>query len=167
MKSNLSIHRQKDAVDTWGTPLHIFKFAENRWGSFQLDAAANENNFLVKNYISEEQDALKTEWNGKNTWLNPPYGRQMPKFIHRALNQVKAGNTDRVVCLIASRTDTKIFQDIIFPFASEIYFIKRRIKFLKNGDDVGSAGNFASVFVVFDQRRLKRNDLVVKYGKAE
>ena len=109
---------------------------------------------------------MKTSWISNNTWLNPPYGRQMPKFIQRALNQVQEGNTNRVVCLIASRTDTKIFQEVIFPYASELYFIKGRIKFLKNGEKVQGA-NFASVFVVFDQRRLKGNPLVVNYGKAE
>ena len=166
MKPALSIHRQKDAIDTWATPNEIFNFAENRWGNFTLDAAANLFNSKVINFISETQDALKTSWVSNNTWLNPPYGRQMPKFIERALNQVREGNTNRVVCLIASRTDTKIFQEVIFPYASELYFIKGRIKFLKNGEKVQGA-NFASVFVVFDQRRLKGNPLVVNYGKAE
>ena len=166
MKHALSIHRQKDAIDTWATPNEIFNFAQNRWGNFTLDAAANLFNSKVTNFISENQDALKTSWISNNTWLNPPYGRQMPKFIQRALNQVREGNTNRVVCLIASRTDTKIFQDVIFPYASELYFIKGRIKFLKNGEKVQGA-NYASVFVVFDQRRLKGNPLVVNYGKAE
>ena len=166
MKHALSIHRQKDAIDTWTTPNEIFNFAQSKWGTFTLDAAANSFNSKVSNFISESQDALKTSWNSNNTWLNPPYGRQMPKFIQRALNQVREGNTDRVVCLIASRTDTKIFQEVIFPYASELYFIKGRIKFLKNGEKVQGA-NFASVFVVFDQRRLKGNPLVVNYGKAE
>ena len=166
MKHALSIHRQKDAIDTWATPNEIFNFAQNRWGNFTLDAAANLFNSKVTNFISENQDALKTSWISNNTWLNPPYGRQMPKFIQRALNQVREGNTNRVVCLIASRTDTKIFQEVIFPYASELYFIKGRIKFLKNGEKVQGA-NFASVFVVFDQRRLKGNPLVVNYGKAE
>ena len=166
MKHALSIHRQKDAIDTWATPNEIFNFAQNRWGNFTLDAAANLFNSKVTNFISEAQDALKTSWISNNTWLNPPYGRQMPLFIKRALNQVQEGNTDRVVCLIASRTDTKIFQEVIFPYASELYFIKGRIKFLKNGEKVQGA-NFASVFVVFDQRRLKGNPLVVNYGKAE
>ena len=47
MNTQLSIHRQINAIDTWGTPENIFNFAEKRWGSFQLDAAANKNNFLV------------------------------------------------------------------------------------------------------------------------
>ena len=166
MNTKLSIHRQINAIDTWGTPENIFNFAEKRWGSFQLDAAANKNNFLVKNYISETQDALVTDWNAKNTWLNPPYGRQMPRFVERAFNEVLNGNTDRVVCLIASRTDTKIFQDVIFPLASELYFIKGRIKFLRNGEKVQGA-NYASVFVVFDKRRISGKGLVVNYGKCE
>ena len=129
MNTKLSIHRQKDAIDTWGTPEEIFNFAQNKWGNFTLDAAANLFNSKVTNFISENQDALKTSWISNNTWLNPPYGRQMPKFIQRALNQVREGNTDRVVCLIASRTDTKIFQEVIFPYASELYFIKGRINY--------------------------------------
>ena len=166
MNTQLSIHRQINALDTWGTPQNIFNFAEKRWGSFQLDASANLFNAKVTNFISENQNALATDWNAKNTWLNPPYGRQMPLFIKRALNQVREGNTDRVVCLIASRTDTKIFQDVIFPLASELYFVKGRIKFLRNGEVVQGA-NYASVFVVFDKRRISGEGLVVNYGKCE
>ena len=36
MKHALSIHRQKDAIDTWGTPEEIFNFAQNSPGTYGI-----------------------------------------------------------------------------------------------------------------------------------
>lgn len=144
-----------DSTDVWHTPTYVVDFAINRWGKFDLDAAASKQNTICKNFISQEMDALSTEWSGNNVWLNPPYGRSMPKFIRRAKEQVDAGNVNRVVCLIACRTDTKIFQEVIFPYASEIFFIKGRISFSGQGP-----ANFASCYVVFDNSEEQK----INYG---
>ena len=47
--------------------------------------------------------------------------------------------------LLPSRTDTKIFHEIILPFAKEIRFIKGRLKF----EQYNNPAPFGSMIVVF------------------
>jgi len=51
-------------------------------------------------------------WGGR-VWLNPPYGREMPRWIEKAVAEVEAGHCERVVALIPSRTDTKMWQRFV------------------------------------------------------
>ena len=65
-------------------------------------------------------------------------------FINKAYQESMKGAT--VVCLIPSRTDTSYWHDFIFGKASEIRFIKGRLKF---GDSANSAP-FPSAIIVFN-----------------
>lgn len=78
-------------------------------------------------------------WTGERVFCNPPYGPEIAKWLRRAKEAVLA------VYLIPARTDTKWFHDIVLPNASEIRFIKGRLKF---GDAVNSAP-FPSMLVIF------------------
>jgi len=70
-------------------------------------------------------DGLSIEW-GKSNFVNPPYGRELPKWIKKGYEEAQKGKT--VVFLIPSRTDTKWWHDYIMK-AGEIRFIKGRLKF--------------------------------------
>ncbi len=155
------VQRKVGATDVWLTPPEVFDYAVHRWGPFDLDAAAGEATTKCERYISEVEDALKTPWDAKQVWVNPPYGSAMGDFMARAVHQVEKGVCERVVALIAVRADTKAFQEVIFPNASEIHFIAGRISFgslLEPGKKIPA--NFASCFVVFD----KRTTQTVTYG---
>lgn len=81
---------------------------------------------------------------GYTVFCNPPYGRELPKWIEKCYSEsVKYGIT--VVMLIPSRTDTKAWHNWCMK-AKEIRFIKGRLKF---GDATNSAP-FPSAVVVFD-----------------
>ena len=160
-----SIGRAQFDDNCWVTPDPVFQFASDKWGAFDLDAAATSQNSKCDNWIDPQSDALSpSAWTGRVVWLNPPYGRIMPRFIERALKEVREGSVERVVCLIASRTDTRIFQNVIFPNASHIHFIKGRISF-SNGKKSGPA-NFASCFVVFDKDN-KGEGVKITYGAID
>jgi hypothetical protein len=73
--------------------------------------------------------------------MNPQYGREIGKWIHKAYVSSILGAT--VVCLIPSRTDTKWWHDYVVK--GEVTFIKGRIKF---GNSKNSAP-FPSAVVVF------------------
>ena len=57
-------------------------------------------------------DGLLQDWSGR-VWLNPPYGRELPRWIEKAVHEVEAGNCELVVALIPSRTDTTVWQKFI------------------------------------------------------
>jgi site-specific DNA-methyltransferase (adenine-specific) len=64
-------------------------------------------------------------------------------FIQKGFEEWKKGKT--VVFLIPARTDTRRFHNIILPYASEIRFIKGRLKFDKHKNPAP----FPSMVVVF------------------
>jgi hypothetical protein len=85
---------------------------------------------------------LKLETWGKRVFLNPPYGRETETWLRLAYNHSRKGNL--VVCLIASRTDTKWWHEIVMK-ADEIRFLRGRLRF--NGSKINAP--FPSAVVVF------------------
>nr|DAG87203.1 MAG TPA: DNA N-6-adenine-methyltransferase [Herelleviridae sp.] len=129
-------------TDLWSTPQELFDELNNEF-HFTLDVCANEYNHKCDNYYTKEQDGLSQPWIG-NVWCNPPYGREIGKWVYRALQSSIAGST--VVMLLPSRTDTKWFHNYIYKRNNvEIRFIKGRLKF---GDNKNSAP-FPSMIVIF------------------
>ena len=132
----------KSEKQTWETPQDFFNKLDDLFG-FTLDACASSDNAKVGNYYTVEQNALIQEWQGV-VWCNPPYGRHQVDFIKKAYDQlIKNGST--VVCLIPARPDTKLWQDLIFPHADQICFIRGRLKF----GDSKDAAPFPSALIVF------------------
>lgn len=80
--------------------------------------------------------------NGGVNYVNPPYGRELGKWITKGYEEWKKGKT--VVFLIPSRTDTRAWHDYCMK-ASEIRFIKGRLKF----DDQKNPAPFPSAIVIF------------------
>jgi len=128
----------------WETPINLFNELNKRY-NFTLDVCANENNFKVINYINEEKNGLLQDWNNNICWMNPPYGKEIGKWVEKALFESKKENCT-VVSLLPARTDTKWFHNYILNQSNvEIIFMKGRLKF---GDSKNSA-YFSSMVVLF------------------
>ncbi len=90
------------------------------------------------------EDGLSTlfvPWHGKRAFVNPPYGRQIRRWIERA------HEAEVAVFLLPARTDVWWFHYCL-EHASEIRFVRGRLKF-------GGAENsapFPSVIIIFDNR---------------
>lgn len=144
----------------WGTPIELFQQLEAMFGKFDLDAAASDNWSMCPNYITKEMDALNpnTPWNGTNIFLNPPYGRMIPKFLNRVLQEIESPEqpAKSIICLLPAKTDTKWFHDIVYKFASEIIFIKGRLKF-RTPSELNARDNtamFSSMIACFGTKCL-------------
>ena len=125
----------------------LFSSASQHWTTPKelYDSLDAEFNFNDDPYPLSENgiDGLLREW-GTRTFCNPPYGRNIGKWINKGYNESQQGKL--VVMLIPSRTDTKWFHEYVLK--GEIRFIKGRLKF---GDSKNSAP-FPSAIVVFDGR---------------
>ena len=77
-------------------------------------------------------------------FCNPPYGREISRWVKKCYEESKKPNTT-VVMLIPARTDTSYFHDYIYKKAKEIRFVRGRLKF---GNSKNSAP-FPSMVVVF------------------
>ena len=135
----------------WGTPQWLFDKLDAEF-HFDLDAAASSDNAKVKDYYDKNLDGLKQDWsNGHHcVWLNPPYGRDIYRWVEKAYNESHVGGV-KVVALLPSRTDTRWFHDFIYGKA-EIRFVKGRLKFTdKSGKEQNNA-TFPSMIVIWEGR---------------
>ena len=126
-------------TDLWSTPQDFFDSYNDKY-NFTLDVCADETNHKCDVYFTKEMDGLKQKWKG-NCWMNPPYGKEIKKWMQKAYESSLEGAT--VVCLVPSRTDTKWWHD--YAMKGEIEFIKGRLKF---GGSKNSAP-FPSAVVIF------------------
>lgn len=132
-------------TDLWATP-QVFFDELNREFAFNLDACATPENAKCSKYFTPEIDGLSQDWGGYTVWCNPPYGREIGKWVKKA-----AESNALVVMLLPARTDTKWFHDYIYNKA-QVRFVKGRLKF---GDSKNSAP-FPSMVVVFQNQNSRK-----------
>lgn len=114
------------ATDNWETPIDFFNELNNEF-NFTLDVCASPENAKCDKYFTKEIDGLKQTWGGEVCWCNPPYGREVGKWVKKAY-QSCIHEKATVVILLPARTDTKWFHEYIYGKA-EIKFLKGRLKF--------------------------------------
>jgi phage N-6-adenine-methyltransferase len=107
----------------WVTPQDFFDRLHAEF-AFTIDAAASAENSKCERFWTAEDDGLRQDWSGERVWCNPPYGREVGKWIAKAATS----NAELVVMLIPARTDTKAWHEYIFGKA-EVRFIPGRLKF--------------------------------------
>lgn len=129
----------------WCTPQDFFDDL-NREFHFVLDAAATAKTAKCPMYFTPETDGLSQSWNhGGAVFCNPPYGREIRKWVKKAYEESKQGGT--VVLLIPARTDTSYFHDYIYGKA-EIRFIRGRLRFTDEDGRPADPAPFPSMIVV-------------------
>lgn len=133
-------------TDDWATPRAYFDIVEREFWPFDLDPAADNVNHKAPNYFTKEDDGLSKEWFWK-VFCNPPYGRDLKKWVKKCSEEIKRGGGVISICLlIPARTDTSYFHDYIYqkPWV-EVRFIRGRLKFW----DSLNAAPFPSMLVIF------------------
>jgi len=118
--------------------------------NFTLDPCALPENAKCSKYFTPEQDGLKQSWQHNTVFMNPPYGREISKWVKKAYEESSADCC--VVCLLPPRTDTRWWWD--YCMKGEIRFIKGRLKFKgknEQGVEVNYPATFPSAIVIFRQ----------------
>lgn len=128
-------------TDDWATPINFFRKLDEEFG-FDLDVCASIANAKASRYFTREDDGLSRKWSGC-AWMNPPYGREIGRWIRKAFESVESGDAQVVVCLVPARTDTAWWHD--YCQRGEVRFVRGRLKF---GDSKNSAP-FPSAVVIF------------------
>jgi phage N-6-adenine-methyltransferase len=143
--SNIAVHFSSE-TNEWETPDELFSVLDCYF-QFTLDAAATDDNRKCKRYFTVETDGLSQSWENETVWLNPPYGREIGKWVKKAYEESLNGHTT-VVMLIPSRTDTSYWHDYVMK-ASDIYYIRGRVKFFNKDKGGNTPAPFPSAIVVF------------------
>lgn len=126
-------------ADDWETQQWLFDQLNAEFG-FKLDVCATPDNAKCERYYTKAEDGLAQDWRGV-CWMNPPYGREIGRWIEKAYKSSLGGVT--VVCLLPSRTDTKWWHEYVMR--GEVRFLRGRLKF---GGSKNSAP-FPSAVVIF------------------
>ena len=131
----------------WATPRDFYKFLDDRF-HFTLDPCP----------LNADFNGLDMEWSG-SVYVNPVY-RYTKLWVAKAFKELS--DCSVIVFNIPARTDTKLFHEKILPFASEIWFIKGRLKFGtlydEQGKNLNTSAPLPSMIVVFRPPLTERKE---------
>ena len=137
-------------TDLWSTPQGFYENLNNEF-AFDLDVCAFPENAKCERYFTPNENGLNQEWRG-TCWMNPPYGREIDKWVRKAYESALVGAT--VVCLLPARTDTKWWHE--YCMRAEIRLVRGRLKF----GDGKSPAPFPSAVVIFRNHPKPSNTLI-------
>lgn len=135
--------------DEWETPQDLFDKLNAEF-SFTLDVCATPENAKCSAFYTEDDDGLKQDWQG-NCWMNPPYGREIGKWIEKAAWAAKT-TANLVVCLLPARTDTRWWHKWIWDTEQQKPYTGVKVRFIKGRLKFGGCSNsapFPSAIVIF------------------
>lgn len=148
----------------WCTPQDFYDEL-NKEFSFVLDPAATEKTAKCKNYFTPETDGLSQSWDfGGAVFCNPPYGREIGKWVEKAYKESLVIKYP-IVLLIPARTDTTYFHNFIY-WKAEIRFIKGRLRFTDEYGIPADAAPFPSLLAIYNGRNAKQIKEAYKTLKA-
>tara|TARA_R110002020_G_scaffold100037_2_gene236913 strand:+ start:2060 stop:2494 length:435 start_codon:yes stop_codon:yes gene_type:complete len=141
-------NRNLDNHDNWQTPKELYDLLNDEF-NFDFDPCP-----ICFDEITPDKDGLLIDW-GKRNFINPPYSKKLKdSFVKKAIDEAKKGKL--CVCLLPVSTSTILFHDHIKPNASEIRFIKGRVKFIginTFGEKVSNkSGMHDSMIVIFKNK---------------
>ena len=150
-----------DESARWRTPPEVFRPLHAELG-FGLDVAALSGSALLPHWLGPDhpnparRDAFEADWAaacpaGRAAWMNPPYGREMGRWIVLA---ARWGRVMRVAVLILARTDLPWWDEVVMRTAAEIRFVRGRVRFLDGvTGERGASAPAPSVVLVWDPSR--------------
>jgi site-specific DNA-methyltransferase (adenine-specific) len=132
----MSIHFSSKSYE-WSTPQALYDSLNAQYG-FTIDACASADNHKCARYYTKQDDGLSKSWAGERVFMNPPYGREVGRWVKKASEEIAL-----TVALLPARTDTVWFHK---------FCLHRPLKFLKGRLTFAGAANpapFPSMVVVF------------------
>lgn len=139
----------------WATPQELYNALDAEF-HFELDPCATEENHKAPLFYTKAQDGLAQDWGQLRTFINPPYGRAIGRWVRRAREHAEGGGL--AVALLPCRTDTQWWGDVMK--ATEIRFIKGRVRF--GGASAGAP--FPSCIVIWGTPRAPVLSMIDRTG---
>lgn len=85
-------------TNEWATPQAFFDEL-NKEFDFTLDPCATPQNAKCARYFTKEIDGLAQSWRGEVVFCNPPYGRDISKWVAKAYAETLSGGQNLLFCL--------------------------------------------------------------------
>ena len=133
-------------TDEWATPMDFFEQLHREF-RFTLDPCATPENAKCPRFYTKADDGLVQSWGKHRVFCNPPYGRCMRQWAEKCFRSAHEGAL--VVLLANARTDTRWFHDWVYGKATEIRFVRGRLKF----GDATEPAPFPSLVAIYRPRQ--------------
>ena len=129
--SFFSLAATSSAWDNWATPQEVLDRLYPIFGGiFDLDPCAPRSGrprVRAHQQFTADDDGLTHEWHG-TVYMNPPYGRDIPRWTAKAKAETVLGRASPVVGLVPARTDTRWWHGDIAGVA-DAWLIRGRLSF--------------------------------------
>lgn len=110
----------------WSTPQDFFNKLNEEF-HFDLDPCCTDENAKCEFHYTLSTNGLEQNWGGRRVFCNPPYGKEIKKWVRKCYEEsLKPGTL--CVMLVPSRTDTAWFHDYVLGKA-ELRFVRGRLRF--------------------------------------
>lgn len=145
--------------DEWYTPRWIIE----ELGPFDLDPCSplHPPYEIAPLSFNKEQDGLRSAWPAEAlVFMNPPYSQPL---LRHFVEKMAVHNNG--IALLKNQVDNLLFQEVIFPTAMSMIFMRHRVKFIRQDGSSGSPF-FGSCLVAWGQecdRRLQKCNIEGKY----
>lgn len=142
--------RGAKTTDSWITPRWVIEAI----GPFDLDPCAciPQPWPCANRQFTEQDDGLMRPWDGF-VYCNPPYGRQLERWLNRmALH-------DNGIAMIFARTETRAFFKFVWPHASCLLFLRGRTTFHRPDGTTNNNTNSGGPSVLVGYGELARQRL--------
>ncbi len=130
-------------TDEWATPKLFFDKLNEKY-HFTLDPCCSIENRKCEKYYTKKENGLLQSWKNERVFCNPPYGREIGKWVEKAYIENKKNNVF-ILMLLPARTDTRWFHDFIY-LKHKVEFLKGRLKF----NDGKQSAPFPSMVVILE-----------------
>lgn len=140
--------RGDKTTDSWVTPQSLIE----RLGQFDLDPCASTPQPwpCADRQYTVADDGLSKPWHGL-VYCNPPYGRQLGNWLSACRRH---GNA---IALIFARTETEAFFDHVWPYATAVLFVRKRLTFYRpDGTEADHNAGGPSVLVAYGSQAAQR-----------
>jgi DNA polymerase-1 len=111
------------------TPPHLLDAARRCLGGIDLDPCSNSHdtpNVPAGKHFTREDDGLAQAWGGR-VFMNPPYGREIGKWVEKLVTEHSRGAVTEALALVPARTGTG-WSDALAPFVC--CFLRGRVQFV-------------------------------------
>ena len=125
----------------WETPQDFFDKL-NKEFLFELDVCATKENTKCTRWFEIQDDGLSKSWDNKNVWCNPPYGREIGKWVKKA-SEARGGDRgdvnsskDRYKILSRIYLQQKECGDTLYKRSIKIWRTSKLRPFSFNGGNI-------------------------------
>jgi hypothetical protein len=142
-------HGDSDAPTEWYTPPKYVEMAKKVLGEIDLDPASNavaQKWIKAGKHFTIDDNGLIQPWFGR-VWCNPPYGRQVNRWLEKALASYESGEVDAAILLL-NRTGAFWYKQLKKKVTA-ICEVDTRIAFLDANENKQSSPRYYNDFLYF------------------